>query len=310
LPKKGRHNEAVGINRQEVFMSQFILSGFADEAAADLSGQIQALQANRLTAVDLRAVDGVNIADFTPDKARAVRDALAGARLETACLASPIGKIDITDPFEPHLDKLQRLCEIARILNCLRIRIFSFYIPAGHSAGSCRSAVLERLDRLLTVAGDAGIRLLHENEKNIYGDTAERCLDLHQTFGARLGGILDPANYLQVGSDPLAAMQNLDSWIEYLHIKDVRLSDQKIVPAGQGDGRIRQILAIYAARPERQHVAVEPHLYSFAGLAKLERPPEHGSGSATGQDGTAGPEVQALAAFSTAIAACRELLPE
>ncbi|HBP38865.1 MAG TPA: xylose isomerase, partial [Clostridiales bacterium] len=161
-------------------MSRLILSAFADEAAPDLAGQLRALQANQLQAVDLRAVDGVNIADLSLEKARVVRDALAGAGIAVACLASPIGKIDLTAPLGPHLDKLKHLCEIGHLFSCPRIRIFSFYLPAGQAAVQCRSEVLERLDQLLQIAAGGGVRLLHENEKEIYGDTSERCLDLHR----------------------------------------------------------------------------------------------------------------------------------
>ncbi len=288
-------------------MSRFILSAFADEAAADLAGQIQAMRANNLTAVDVRAADGVNIADFTPAKARQVRDALAAEGFTVACLASPIGKINIDDPLAPHLDKMKRLCETADILSCPRVRFFSFYLPAGRPAADYRTEVLERLDLLLRIAADGGIRMLHENEKGIYGDVSERCLDLHQSFGSRMGGIVDPANYLQVGSDPLQAMQILDQWTEYLHIKDVRLSDGKLMPAGQGDGHVAEIIRIYAARPGRVHIAVEPHLFAFSGLAKLEREPV--SQKAADNDKPSEAE-QALAAFAAAIAACRRLLPD
>lgn len=289
-------------------MSEIILSAFTDEAAADLAGQLRAMQANGLQAMDLRAVDGINVADLTPAKTRQVRDALSAEGFSVACLASPIGKIGIGDPFAPHLDKMKRLCETADLLDCRRVRFFSFFIPAGQTAADCRAEVLERLDQLLRIGTDAGLRLLHENEKDIYGDITERCLDLHQVFGERMGGIVDPANYLQVGSDPLQAMQTLNQWIEYLHIKDVRLSDGKLMPAGQGDGHVAEIIKLYTAIPERRHIAVEPHLFAFSGLSKLEKNPVSQKAAATG--GLVSEAEQALAVFATAISACRTLLPD
>lgn len=294
-------------------MQQIILSAFADEAAIDLATQLQALQANQLQAVDLRAVDGVNIADFSPDMTSRIRLALARAGIAVACLASPIGKIGITDPFPPHLEKMKRLGETAGRLDCPRIRIFSFYLPDGQPAARFRDEVLERLDRLLLAAADAGVRLLHENEKGIFGDLPERCLDLHQVFGSRLGGILDPANYLQVGGDPLAAMVELNQWIEYLHIKDCRISDGKIVPAGHGDGQVAAIIRLFLTRPDRVHIAVEPHLYSFTGLELLQKADASlaAAESASGADKArlAGEIADpAQSAFATAITACRNIL--
>lgn len=252
-------------------MSEIIISAFADEAANDLAGQIQALRANQVTHLELRAVDQVNVADFTQEKTAAVRSALDDAGIRVSCLATPLGKIDITDPMPPHLEKLRRLCATAAAFDCQRLRIFSFYIPHDQPAALYREAVLERLDQMIEIAAAAGVRLLHENEKDIYGDIMARCLDLHQAFGDRLGAILDPANYVQVGSDPLLAMNELDPWIEYLHIKDCRRSDGRIVPAGQGDGQVDAVIRRYLSRAERRHIAIEPHLFAFDGLSGLEK---------------------------------------
>lgn len=287
-------------------MPDITISAFADEASASLAGQVQALQANHIQAIELRAVDNINIADFTPEKTREVQSALAAAGIRVSCLATPIGKIDVTDPMEPHLEKLKGLCATAAAFDCHRLRIFSFYLPHGQAAAVWREAVLERMDQMIRVADRAGIRLYHENEKDIYGDVLERCLDLHQTFGPRLGAILDPANYLQVGSDPVQAMQQLDQWVEYLHIKDCRLSDSRIVAAGQGDGRILDIVRAYLSRSDRRNIAIEPHLYEFAGLAGLEK----GLASLPGggsEVGVGGAYADGPTAFAAGIAAFRGL---
>ena len=287
-------------------MPDIILSAFADEAANDLAGQLQALQSNQIRNIELRAVDKVNIADFSPEKTAVVRSALQAAGISVSCLATPLGKIDIADPMAPHLEKLQRLCDIAAAFDCRRLRIFSFYMPHGQPASRYRQAVLERLDQMIEIADAAGIRLLHENEKDIYGDTLERCLDLHQTFGSRLGAILDPANYVQVGSDPLQAIDQLDPWIEYLHVKDCRRSDGRIVPAGQGDGQVAKVIRRYLDRGDRRHIAIEPHLFEFDGLAGLEKGLASvvGGGQAVGVGGTF---ADGQAAFAAGIAAFRAI---
>ena len=43
------------------------LCAFADEAASDRAGQIQALRENRISLLEIRGVDGVNIADLTEE---------------------------------------------------------------------------------------------------------------------------------------------------------------------------------------------------------------------------------------------------
>ncbi|MDD2459340.1 MAG: TIM barrel protein, partial [Eubacteriales bacterium] len=234
-----------------------LLSAFADEAAQDLEGQIQALITNKVPGIELRTVDSVNVADFDSTMTARVKTAFDQASLKVHCLATPLGKVQIDSPLESELERLKRLSQTAHALDCQRLRIFSFYVPAGRAA-EYRDEVMMRLERLIEVADAEGVRMFHENEKDIYGDILERCVDIHQTFQSKLGAILDPANYIQVGSDPLQAFKALDAWIEYLHIKDCRRSDGHIVAAGKGDGQIAEILNLFLANHNRQSIAIEP----------------------------------------------------
>lgn len=282
-----------------------LLSAFADEAAQDLEGQIQALIINKVPGIELRTVDSVNVADFDSTMTARVKTAFDQASLKVHCLATPLGKVQIDSPLESELERLKRLSQTAHALDCQRLRIFSFYVPAGRAA-EYRDEVMMRLERLIEVADAEGVRMFHENEKDIYGDILERCVDIHQTFQSKLGAILDPANYIQVGSDPLQAFKALDAWIEYLHIKDCRRSDGHIVAAGKGDGQIAEILNLFLANHNRQSIAIEPHLYEFASLKTLEIHMTGDPGS--GQEvGVGGDYPDALTAFAAGIAAFRTL---
>lgn len=95
---------------------------------------------------------------------------------------------------------------------------------------------MERLERFLEASAGSGVTLCHENEKGIYGDTAARCADIHQTLPA-FKAVFDPANFIQCGQDTAEAWERLSPYVEYLHIKDA-LSDGTVVPAGKGIGRI------------------------------------------------------------------------
>lgn len=285
-------------------MARFLLTGFADEAAVNLEDQIRALQANRMKFVELRQLNGINIGSLTEQQARTAARQLQDGGIAVSCLGSPLGKTKLDEPFEPVLEMVRRLCAHAALFQTQRIRIFSFYLPEGQGHADCRSAVIDRLGQMLDLAEAAGVTLLHENERDIYGDTREHCLDLHRALGTRLRGILDPANYLLVGTDPLAAMQDLESWIDYLHIKDVRLSDRRIVPAGGGDGQIPAILEIMANKPGDRFLSIEPHLTLFAGRDKLEKD----TGAAVPAAGDDFVYADGPAAFAAAVAACRGLL--
>lgn len=285
-------------------MKTFELTGFADEAAVDLAGQVRALVRNGMSYLDVRQVDGINVADFTPEKAAEVRRVFGDAGIRVSCVGSPIGKIGLRDPFPAHLEKLRRVCATAHVLDTRLIRIFSFYLPEGASRPDCREEVVDRLGRMLDVADIEGCTLLHENERDIYGETWEQCLDLHTAFDGRLRAIHDCANYILVGSDPLAGMKALLDWVDYLHVKDARAADDKIVPAGFGDARYGEVLALYATRPAPRFLAVEPHLTLFSGRDSLEK---KSSGTPTAADGFSYPDAET--AFSAAVQALRALLP-
>ncbi len=241
---------------------------FADEACAAIDGQISAMKRNGLDGLEIRGVDGVNISDITCEKAAEVRRKLDNAGLKVWSVGSPIGKIDITDDFEAHLEKLRHTIELADILGSENIRMFSFFIPEGDDPELYREEVFERMGRMLEIAKDSGVALCHENEKGIYGDTAERCLKLHCAFPS-LRGIFDPANYIQCGVDTLKAWELLKSHIFYMHIKDA-LKDHTVVPAGCGEGNLSTIVNSFISQGGRSFT-IEPHLAVFDGFAQLEQ---------------------------------------
>ena len=248
-------------------MSELKIYAFADEASGRIDGQIGAMLRNGLNGLEIRGVDGQNIADITPQKAREVRRKLDDNGLTVWSIGSPIGKIGIEEAFEPHLDKLRRTLELADILGAGNLRMFSFYVPQGEE-DECKARVFDRMGRMLEAAQGSGVTLCHENEKGIYGALAGRCRELLDAFPA-LEGIFDPANFIQCGQDTWEGWTLLKDRIRYLHIKDA-LPDGRVVPAGKGVGRLQDILDDYISRGG-QAVSVEPHLAVFDGLKSLER---------------------------------------
>ena len=245
-------------------MKDFHIYAFSDEAAPSLEGQIAALKRNALEGMEIRNVGKVSVSDLTPAQARSVAERLAAEGLKVRSLGSPIGKMKMHDDFETHLEKLKRTVENALILGASRIRMFSFYVPKGEDPENYRETVTERIGRMLEIAANSGVTLCHENEKGIYGDIAERCLKLHKALPG-LKAVFDPANFVQCAQPTLEAYGMLESFIDYLHIKD-SLADGRIVPAGEGTGEIARILKTTSCR----YLTVEPHLKVFDGFAGLE----------------------------------------
>lgn len=242
---------------------------FADEAGAQIDHQIEAMRRNGLQGLEIRGVDGTNVSAITEEKAKEVRRKLDDAGLITWSIGSPIGKIKMVgSDFEQHLDVFRHTLEVAHILGAANLRLFSFYMPANADPADYKNEVIDRLGRMLEIADGSGVTLCHENEKGIYGDVAPRCLDIQQAL-PKLGGIFDPANFVQCGQDTWEAWQLLKPYIRYMHIKDA-LADGSVVPSGAGIGHVPEIVADFRAAGGC-HFTLEPHLTVFKGLDELER---------------------------------------
>lgn len=238
---------------------RYKLAAFADEASSNIDEQIKAMKENGIEYLEIRGVDGENIADISAGKAREVKAKLDANGLFVWSLGSPFGKIGILDDFEKHLDSFKRSLDICEILGAKHIRIFSFYGAEGRY-----DAVANRLEKFVDAAKGSGIILCHENEKGIYGDIASRCLEIQQNFPV-IKAVFDPANFIQCGQDTKEAWDLLSPFIEYMHIKDA-LPDGSVVPAGKGVGNLPYLLSQYKG----EVLTIEPHLSVFEGLANLE----------------------------------------
>lgn len=238
------------------------LCAFADEADPLLTGQIAAMKRNGIDALEIRGVDGENISTLSARKVRAVAALLEDNGLSVWSIGSPIGKIRLCDDFEAHKDVFRKLLDDSAVLGARAFRLFSFYEAQGD-----REEVIDRLGQLCDLASGYDIRLCHENEKGIYGDTAHRVCELLDALPS-LGNVFDPANYIQCGQEILPAWEMLKQRTDYLHIKDAA-ADGTVVPSGYGIGKIETVVRDYLSRGG-QVLTLEPHLMEFTGLTGLE----------------------------------------
>ncbi|NLA59016.1 MAG: sugar phosphate isomerase/epimerase [Firmicutes bacterium] len=238
------------------------LSGFADEISPDLDEQLRVLEQEGIRYLELRGVWGKNVVNLDASEVKRIRKTLSAGGFQVSAIGSPIGKIGVEDPFPPHLDDFRRILDIATELETGYIRIFSFYIPQDKAPEACRDEVLERLSAMLEAAEGSGLMLLHENEKGIYGNTAERCKDLLDSIGnGSFRAIFDPANFVQEQQKPYShCYPLLKDYVEYCHIKDALMADGKVVPAGEGDGEIQELLEALRDKGYTGFLSLEPHL--------------------------------------------------
>ena len=218
---------------------------------------------------------GKNICDYTPLEVQSRLLPLLNAYgVKISSLGSPIGKIfaDDKEGFHKTLNTCSRIAEIAQILDCRFVRIFSFYIPKGSSPAQWRDTVIAQLNQIVDIFANANIIAIHENEKDIYGDSAYRCKDLLDSIQSPYFKMaFDFANFVQCGEDPEDCYTLLKSNISYFHIKDAVKNQGTNVVCGTGQGKIASILhkAIFEDGYQG-FLTLEPHLVLFDALQSLE----------------------------------------
>ncbi len=251
-------------------MANFILSSFADESSPMLDEQFAASKEHGFGYIEVRGVDEKNMADYSVEEAKEIARRFEAAGIKVSALGSPFGKIDITADFAPHVEYMKKGLEIANILGTKRVRLFSFFMPKDENPDHYRDQVFARMDKMADLCKEAGLLCCHENEKDIYGDTIDRTLDILKNFEGRIVGVFDPANFVQCHQDTLEAWKVLEPYIDYIHIKDCK-EDGTIVPAGKGNGHIQEIIRAYKQKEGERFITLEPHLMEFAGLQGLEK---------------------------------------
>ncbi len=252
-------------------MASFIYSGFSDEISPDIKTQFEELKKLGISHFEIRGVNGTNVSELTLEEAKNVQALAQHYGISASSIGSPIGKILITDPFEPHLELLKHIIQIAKVFKTRFIRVFSFYIPNDANPENYKDEVIARMKKMVRIAEENDVILLHENEKGIYGNVASRCKEILDAVNSpNLRAVFDPANFVECSQKTYPeAFELLKDYIVYMHIKDAT-AEKKIVPAGKGIGNVDKILAALKEKDYEGFVSLEPHLGSFAGLDHLQ----------------------------------------
>jgi sugar phosphate isomerase/epimerase len=269
------------------------LSAFADEVTEDFRGQIEFLVKAKVGYIEPRFIDRKNIMDLNRGELKEARQMIRDAGLKVSAIGSPIGKVRLDQPFEPHLDKFKHAVELAEYFETPFIRMFSYYAPEGGNIDDYRDQVMERMAAKVEVVEGSSVTMVHENEAHIYGHTAANCVDMVETVGSpKLRLVYDPANFVwgeKITNNVEVCWPVMKPHVVHVHIKDWKLGSQDIgsLP-GQGDGQIRELLTELAVLKYDGCLTMEPHLQSGGQFG-----------------GSTGPEL-----FSKAIAAVRRLADE
>ena len=241
------------------------LAAFADEISPELDEQIRICRATGITHFELRSVAGKNVLDLDGPLRQEIKTKLADNGLAVAAIGSPIGKVQLDEPFPPHFDRFKIAVELAEFFGAPLIRLFSYYPHAGtthhHLVTRCREEVLHRMQQKVDYIRGHPVVLVHENEANIYGEQGVACVDLLQTIhSSQLRAAFDFANFVQAGEEPLQNWPGLKPFTAHIHVKDALLKNGQVVPAGEGDGQLGLILKDAYASGYRGFLSLEPHL--------------------------------------------------
>jgi len=254
--------------------NDLLISGFSDEISSDFDTQLEVVAELGMRYISLRGIDGKNIGDFTVEEVKeSVQPRLQQAGIGVSSIGSPIGKVFINDEegFAKQKTMLDTLCQIANLLECKFIRIFSFYIPKDEDADNYRDEVISKIKEFAAIADKYDVILLHENEKDIYGDIARRCHEILKEVGsAHFKAIFDFANFVQCGEDTQECYDLLKDEVVYIHIKDAVTTESQNVVCGTGEGKIPEILAQAIQSGYKGFLTLEPHLVRFDSLKDLE----------------------------------------
>ena len=238
-------------------------SAFADEVSRELDVQIAELQKNGVANIELRGVWGKNVMTLTDAEATKVKAQASDAGIGFSAVGSPLGKVPIDGKLDEQIEGTRRAVEIAQIIEAPYIRMFSFYPPEGGDINEHESKVMDWLQAMAQVTEGTNVKLAHENEARIFGETADNCAKIHERIPS-IVGVFDPSNFVHAGQDCWECWEKVGQYIEYFHIKDYSSESKRVTPAGEGDGKIAQVLKAAFDRGFDNFLTLEPHL-SHAG---------------------------------------------
>lgn len=247
-------------------MTKIKISGFYDEVSSDLDKQIEVIKSYGESYLCPRKINGKNIADYTLEEFNSqIKPKLVENGIKFSSIGSPIGKIGLYDDeaYESQKKKLAELVKICQSMDCKYIRMFSFRVKKG-DYDAYFPEVIKKLKGFLEIVKGTDIILLHENEKRIYGDEPQRCLQLYKEINDdQFKLCFDASNYIQCGVEPFEAYEMLKEYTVYFHVKDC--SPEKVeIPLGLGNGRYQEIINDLVASGYDGFMTMEPHTGKYA----------------------------------------------
>ena len=266
------------------------LTGFADEAAPDIEGQIRATKALGWKYIEARSVNGTNLHDISDEAFEEVVGKLQDAGVGINCFGSAIanwGK-SIAGPFDATLAEAGRAIPRMQRLGTRLIRIMSYAVlPDNDPGDQMEEERFRRLRVLHRMFTEAGLTPVHENCMNYGGMSWQHTLRLIEHVpGLKL--VFDTGN--PVFTDDRARARpypKQSSWEFYTHVKEhvayVHVKDGVWDPGtqqitytypGEGDGDVVRIVSDLLQSGYDGGISIEPHMAVVHHDASVTSPEE------------------------------------
>lgn len=255
-----------------------ILTGIGDEAGNTIDAQIQALRELGWRQIEMRGVEvpGFPKGNFheIPDKAFDICvDKLKAAGLEVYCFGSTImnwAKTIETD-WAVTLGEVRRCIPRMQRLGTQFVRVMSF--KPRDDAEQTPPIVFERMREVTAMFRDAGLTPVHENCMNHGGMSWRHGVELIEKVPG-LKWVFDTANPVFNADrskpkpwpqqDPWEYWTKVRDHVVHIHIKDAtwnpKKNDADYNWPGEGQGRVRDILADAFKRGYDAGISIEPHM--------------------------------------------------
>ncbi len=257
------------------------LTGFADEAASDLDGQIRATKELGWKYIEARSVDGVAIHDVPESGMDSLCAALADAGVTVNCFGSTIanwGKL-ITAPFEETVEAVDRAIPRMQRLGTKLIRVMSYAVlPDKGPEDQMAEERFRRLREIVARFSAAGLVVVHENCANYGGlgwsytqKLVENVPGLKLVFdtGNPVGSRDHTAGTPELPQSSWDFYQHVKEHIAYVHIKDGRFrawnpdsiwSHVEYTYPGEGDGDVKRVVKDLLDSGYDGGFSMEPHM--------------------------------------------------
>jgi len=256
-------------------------SGIADEAAPELSRQLDAHKELGWKHIELRMIESTNLTDLSDSDFDRVADQLSEAGVSVSCFAAQLANWarPINTDFNIDLEELQRAIPRMQRLKTPFIRCMSYpNCEPPLDDAEWRKQVVTRMKDLTQVAADGGVTLVHENCNGWGGQGAQHTLDLLCDVGSEhLKLVFDTGNPIPYGQDAWEYYHPVREHVVYVHIKDYVLDaegKETAVFPGEGKGYVREIVTDLLKAGYEGGFSIEPHITSVIHLGQGAADPE------------------------------------